>query len=68
MAMTASVSSGSTQAPAFGFTIKLRSFDTRPPDPIIIKIQVEKEPEPETEGDTADNEVAVVVPSGPTTE
>ena len=38
MAMTASVASGSTQSPAFGFTIKLRSFDTRPPAPIIITI------------------------------
>ena len=38
MTFTASQSSSSSKSPGFGFTIKLRSFDTRPPAPIIIVI------------------------------
>ena len=38
MTFTGDVSSSSSKSPAFGYTIKLRAFDTRPPAPIIITI------------------------------
>ena len=50
MTFTASQAASSSLSPAFGFTIKLRSFDTRPPDPIIVIIPAPVvEPEPEVE-------------------
>ena len=68
LAMTASVASGSTQSPAFGFTIKLRSFDTRPPAPIIITIPApEPEPTPVPTTPIEETTPTVIEPSGETT-
>ena len=67
--MTASVASGSTQSPAFGFTIKLRSFDTRPPAPIIITIAA-PEPDPTTTTTTTTTTTGgttAIEPTGETT-
>lgn len=69
MTFTGSVPSTSSKRPAFGLTVKLRSFDIRPPAPVVVP---DPEPEPTdpdptpTDPEPEENPGVVINPENPT--